>query len=44
MAKIYISSTFEDLKDYRAAAYRTLRQMQHETKQSLGHRPSDINM
>jgi len=30
MAKIYISSTFEDLKDYRAAAYRTLRQMQHD--------------
>lgn len=30
MAKIYISSTFEDLKDYRLAAYRTLRQMQHD--------------
>ncbi len=30
MAKIYISSTFEDLKEYRAAAYRTLRQMQHD--------------
>ncbi len=30
MAKIYISSTFEDLKDYRAAAYRRLRQMRHD--------------
>jgi tetratricopeptide (TPR) repeat protein len=30
MARIYISSTFDDLKDYRAAAYRTLRQMQHD--------------
>ncbi len=30
MAKIYISSTFEDLRDYRAAAYHRLRQMRHD--------------
>ncbi len=30
MAKIYISSTFEDLKDFRAAAYHRLRQMRHD--------------
>ena len=30
MSKIYISSTYEDLKDYREAVYKTLRQMKHE--------------
>jgi tetratricopeptide (TPR) repeat protein len=30
MAKIYISSTFEDLKDYRAAAYHRLNEMRHD--------------
>lgn len=30
MAKIYLSSTFEDLKSYRAAVYHTLRQMRHD--------------
>src|SRR5438445_5450169 len=30
MARIYLSSTFEDLKDYRAAVYHTLRQMHHD--------------
>ena len=30
MAKIYISSTFEDLRDYREEVYRTLRRMNHE--------------
>jgi len=29
MPKIYISSTYEDLKDYRKAVYDTLRKMQH---------------
>ena len=30
MAKIYVSSTYSDLKDYREAIYRTLRQMRHD--------------
>jgi tetratricopeptide (TPR) repeat protein len=30
MARIYISSTFEDLKEHRAAVYRTLRRMRHD--------------
>ena len=30
MAKIYISSTFEDLKEYRKAVYDTLRQWRHD--------------
>ena len=30
MAKIYISSTYEDLKDHRKAAYETLRQWRHD--------------
>jgi hypothetical protein len=30
MARIYISSTFSDLQDYRSVVYRTLRQMQHD--------------
>ncbi len=30
MAKIYISSTYNDLKDYREAVYHTLRQMGHD--------------
>ena len=30
MARIYLSSTFEDLKDHRAAVYRVLRQMRHD--------------
>ena len=30
MARIYLSSTFEDLKDCRAAAYRTLRKLGHD--------------
>jgi tetratricopeptide (TPR) repeat protein len=30
MARIYISSTFQDLKDYRGAVYHALRQMQHD--------------
>jgi tetratricopeptide (TPR) repeat protein len=30
MARIYLSSTFEDLKDHRAAVYRALRQMRHD--------------
>jgi hypothetical protein len=30
MTKIYISSTYADLKDYRETAYRTLRQMGHD--------------
>jgi Domain of unknown function (DUF4062) len=29
MAKIYVSSTYADLKDYRETVYRTLRQMGH---------------
>ena len=29
MAKIYVSSTYTDLKDYREMVYRTLRQMRH---------------
>ncbi len=30
MAKIYISSTYNDLKEYREAVYRTLRKMRHD--------------
>ncbi len=30
MSKIYLSSTFEDLRDFREAAYRALRQLQHD--------------
>src|SRR5207344_148717 len=30
MAKIYLSSTFEDLQEYRANVYHTLRQMHHD--------------
>ena len=30
MPKIYISSTYEDLKDYRESVYKTLRQMKHD--------------
>ena len=30
MAKIYISSTFSDLKDFREEAYRALRKLQHD--------------
>jgi hypothetical protein len=30
MAKIYISSTYGDLKEYREAVYHTLRQMRHD--------------
>ena len=30
MARIYLSSTFEDLKEHRAAVYRVLRQMRHD--------------
>jgi Domain of unknown function (DUF4062)/NACHT domain len=30
MAKIYISSTYADLKEYRELVYRTLRQMRHD--------------
>jgi len=30
VAKIYLSSTFEDLKAYRETVYRTLRQMRHD--------------
>ena len=30
MAKIYLSSTFGDLKAYRETVYRTLRQMRHD--------------
>jgi hypothetical protein len=30
VAKIYISSTFEDLKDCRQAVYDTLRKMRHD--------------
>src|ERR1044071_7013147 len=30
MAKIYISSTYSDLKEYRDLVYRTLRQMRHD--------------
>ena len=30
MARIYISSTYEDLKDYREAAYRALRRLRHD--------------
>src|SRR3974390_692345 len=30
MAQIYLSSTFDDLKDYREAVYRTLRQLHHD--------------
>jgi hypothetical protein len=30
MAKIYLSSTYEDLKEYRDVVYRALRQMQHD--------------
>jgi hypothetical protein len=30
MAKIYISSTYEDLKEYREEAYRTLRKLGHD--------------
>jgi formylglycine-generating enzyme required for sulfatase activity len=30
MAKIYVSSTYNDLKDYREAVYHTLRQMGHD--------------
>jgi Domain of unknown function (DUF4062) len=31
VARVYISSTFEDLKDHRAAAYHTLRRMGHDS-------------
>jgi hypothetical protein len=30
MARIYISSTYRDLTDYRDVVYRTLRQLQHD--------------
>jgi len=30
VARIYISSTYRDLKDYRKVVYRTLRQMKHD--------------
>lgn len=30
MARIYISSTYDDLKDYREVVYRTLRQLRHD--------------
>lgn len=30
MAKIYLSSTFEDLQEYRAAVYEALRQLRHD--------------
>lgn len=30
MAKVYISSTYEDLKEFREEAYRALRQMRHD--------------
>jgi Domain of unknown function (DUF4062) len=30
MARIYISSTYSDLKDYRETVYRTLRQLRHD--------------
>ena len=30
MARIYLSSTYSDLQDYREAAYRTLRKMRHD--------------
>src|SRR5260221_14477177 len=30
MAQIYISSTFEDLKDYRDAVYKALRKLRHD--------------
>src|SRR4051794_34135141 len=30
MARIYLSSTFEDLQEYRTAVYHTLRQMHHD--------------
>ena len=46
MAKIYISSTYSDLKEYRAAVYRALNRMKHdvfamEDYVATGRRPLD---
>jgi hypothetical protein len=46
VSKIYLSSTYEDLKDYREAVYRALRQLRHdvismEDYVACGERPLD---
>ena len=46
MANIYLSSTFEDLKEYRAVVYQALRQMRHDANRmedytADDHRPLD---
>ena len=40
MAKIYISSTFEDLKDFRARAYTQLRKSRHDVLSMEDYNPS----
>ena len=42
MAKIYLSATYADLKDYRAAVYAILRKLGHDVKSMEDYVATDV--